>query len=29
MAVSNSPNADVVWRRQIRLADKDYVPCSL
>lgn len=29
MAVGNCPNADVVRRRQIRLADKDYVPCSL
>lgn len=29
MAVGNCPNADVVWRRQIRLADKHYVPCSL
>lgn len=29
MAVGNCPNANIVWRRQIQLADKDYVPCSL
>ncbi len=29
MAVGNCPNTDVVWRQQIQLADKDYVPCSL